>query len=480
MVDVRSSVVWTIAETVATLLASLSMLLVVARIIGPKEFGLASIVFFVGSLAESIISLSFTEPLIQKQNLTSRMTNTAFTLMVIGSFAVYALLIISAPAIGLIYDEPMITKLIAIQGLTCLCLGVRGVPEAILARSMQFRALAMRGIAAKTIGALAAIASAFAGAGAWSVILGNLMYSVTAAAFVWIVKTQSFRMMIDKKDAQEIYMFGRYSFADAILTTASARIYGLLIAYFYDVRTFGEISVAFRFNDTIVSILAQTVNRIALPIMSGVSGDYNIVLINWQIGTRIMMLIAIPTMLGMAAVGPDLIEAMLGASWKGASPALTAVSIYSAFNLSAVLVSPALKSIGKPSKLLAIHAYSISFLIISTLISSLWGVYATLMAYGMLGFVYCLGAMLVLQSALKLNPLREIGFSCAKIWILATVMGLSINYTRIRLDNMFLPYRLFLLVVGGVTIYAILTATINRGALADLLRKRKNGSGKIL
>ena len=67
--NVRSSVAWAGAEGVVNVLAALCTTLVVARIIGPTEFGLAAIAYLLGTLAEIIVFTPFVDPLIQRRRL---------------------------------------------------------------------------------------------------------------------------------------------------------------------------------------------------------------------------------------------------------------------------------------------------------------------------------------------------------------------------------------------------------------------------
>lgn len=175
--NLRSSFVWAGAESVVNILAALSTTLLIGRIIGPTEFGLAAVAYLFGSLAEVVVATSFVDPLIQRRRLDMSVVDTAFTAMVAVGAAMYLLILISAPLMARLYDMPELVGLLAVQGTTCVFLGVRGAPEAMLSRKLRFKALSIRSIVAKLASALVSLGPALLGMGAWSIILGNAAFA---------------------------------------------------------------------------------------------------------------------------------------------------------------------------------------------------------------------------------------------------------------------------------------------------------------
>ena len=124
--DLKSSVLWVLVENVVTLLAAVLSTIFTAHIIGPEAFGVASIAFFVGSLAETLVNTPFAEALIQRSRLDVAVIDTAHTAMVFAGGVTFLLLCGLAPVIAWTYARPQLTALIMVQGCTCILLGLRG------------------------------------------------------------------------------------------------------------------------------------------------------------------------------------------------------------------------------------------------------------------------------------------------------------------------------------------------------------------
>jgi PST family polysaccharide transporter len=92
----------------------------------------------------------------------------------------------SAPLISLALSEPRLTSLVQVASLQFLFLAFGSVQQALAMRALNFKRLAWVDFTAATITALATLALALAGAGVWSLVLGNLVGTVArSASLMW-------------------------------------------------------------------------------------------------------------------------------------------------------------------------------------------------------------------------------------------------------------------------------------------------------
>src|SRR5690606_34224745 len=102
------------------------------------------------------------------------------------------------------------------HSLTCLFAGVRGVPEALLTRKLRFKALSVRSIIAKVLGAAVTIVLAFQGAGAWAIILGSIAYSAASTCLVLLSLRRRPKYRFAIYETVDVLRFGMFSLADAL------------------------------------------------------------------------------------------------------------------------------------------------------------------------------------------------------------------------------------------------------------------------
>jgi PST family polysaccharide transporter len=394
-------------ESFVTILAAMCTTLVVARIIGPAEFGLAAVAYLIGSLAEVIVTTPFVDPLIQRRRLDNAMINAGFTAMLAAGVGLYLIILASAPLVATLYQQPALVGLLAAQGTTCVFLGLRGVPEALLARKLRFNLISIRGIIAKIAGAAVSLATALAGMGAWSIILGNVAAAACSAVLIlWIVKRMP-RLAYHPAQVRCLFSFGLFSLLDAVMWTAISRIFSFFVGYFYGVRVLGEFNIAFRINDTVCGLIGSATTRLAFPMLSRISGDQRRLEQDFLNGSRLVWVIVAPIFLGLAFISSEIVDLTLGAEWQIASASLVAVSLFSLLNFSRLLGHPLVKAAGRPALLMGPNIAGLAYIFLGCLAFRQAGFHALLGLWVSFGIVFVVCSIRMVHRAIGTDWLTQ-------------------------------------------------------------------------
>lgn len=474
--DLRVSFAWAGAESFVNILAALSMTLLVGRIIGPVEFGLAAIAYLFGSLAEVVVITPFADPLIQRRRFDVAVVDAAFSAMVAVGAGVYLLILIAAPLLARLYDKPMLTALLAVQGTTCLFAGLRGCPEAILARKLRFRALSIRNIVAKTAGAAMSVTAALLGMGAWSIILGNVAFAASATVMIWAIMPRRPRLVYHPGHVSALFAFGRFSLLDALLWTATPRLFSFSVGYFQGIRVLGELNIAFRINDTVCALILAVTTRIALPMFSRVAEDIGRLEQAFLQGTRMVNLIVAPAFLGVAFASPEIVDLALGAEWHLAWSALTAACLFSLFNFARVLAHSTVKAVARPALLIGPNVVGLIYIGAGSYLLRRFGFDAQLALWVSFGIVFVLCSLRMIRKAIgtdwltQLKPLRSAALP--SLGMCAVLYGvIALHPAASDLGMLLLKVTL-----GGLS-YALLLVALQRPLLLQMLGRPARAGG---
>ncbi len=254
--DLKAGFSWGAAEGAVTILASLLSVVVVARIVGPHAFGLASLTFLIVSFAELLVFVPFVDALIQRRRVTGAVLDSAFTAMLVAGLAVFAGVCALGPVLARLLDAPELPWLLVVQASTCLLVALRGAGEAHLARGLFFKALAVRNILAKAASAGVAVALALAGAGAWSLVIGNVAYGLAATLAVLATLRRRPRWRLDLAQVRSLLGAGAFHLADALLSMGAPRLFGVLVGLLHGVGAAGQAAFAFRIVDTVAGLVS--------------------------------------------------------------------------------------------------------------------------------------------------------------------------------------------------------------------------------
>ncbi|HTI83738.1 MAG TPA: oligosaccharide flippase family protein [Acetobacteraceae bacterium] len=473
---VRSSVAWATLEGFVNILAAICMTLVVGRIIGPTEFGIAAIAWLVGTFAEIFVTTPFVDPLIQRRGLNKSAVNAAFTAMLAVGVLVYLILLGSAGFLARLYDKSGLVALLAVQGTTCLFAGMRGVPEAIMSRKLRFNQLAVRNIVAKIASAVVSLIAAMLGMGAWSVILGNVAYAFGTTAIVLSMTKRMPRFAFHMEHLARLSSFGIFVLLEALLWGATPRLFSFFVGYFQGLQALGQLSIAFRMNDTVFSLIYVVANRLALPMLSRVAESTRRVEQTYVQGTKMVGLIVAPLFLGLALISRELADVVLGPNWPLAAPSLMAVSLFSLLNSTRLVAQPTVKAVGRPSLLIGPDVIGLIYIAAGSFILRNAGFDAALSVWISFGIIFVICSLRMVQNAIgtgwltQLAPLAPAFFP--SLGMCGVLLGLDMLHLGLPLLVM-----LVLKIALGASTYLLLLVVLERPLLIQLLSRSKPAAG---
>jgi len=464
----RSAMPWIVADSVVSLGAAIILALLVARLIGPIAFGIAGTAFLLGGLAETFVALPFSEALIQRRRLDTRISDAAFVGMAVTGILAFLTLCALAVPVARVFAVPELAALIAAQATTCVFLAARGVPEALLARKLRFKALAIRNIAAKFLSAIAALACAAWGGGAWSIVIANIVFAATSTAMVLAMVARRPRFRPDGPAVWSLLHFGVFSLLDGLLWTATPRLFALMVGHSQGIRALGFLAVGFRINDAIGALVAAVTARIALPIFARTAEQPGQLAHAFNQGSKLTVMISAPIFVGLAMVSHEAITILLGPDWAPAATALIAVSLSSLLNFARLLAPPAIKAVGRPALLVWQHLIGLVYVAGATALVAHRGFDAQLLVWTSFGIVYFVVSVVLMYRASGMPWLDQMT-PLVRPALATAGMAVALWAADRALGGFSANVALFLKIVVGVLTYGVLLAVLERRFLSRIV-----------
>ena len=108
--SIVSGIGWKFLERISSLVVTLVVQIVLARLLNPADFGLAAMVMVFVSLSTIFVTGGLSNSLIQKTNADELDFSTLFWLNILVSVLIYALLFLFAPFVEAFYGYPQIGR----------------------------------------------------------------------------------------------------------------------------------------------------------------------------------------------------------------------------------------------------------------------------------------------------------------------------------------------------------------------------------
>jgi O-antigen/teichoic acid export membrane protein len=312
---------WAFVESLVSAAASLGTVLVLARFVGPAEFGLAAIAVAVTALVQPLLLGGMPDALVRSPSAHRRFTDALFW-ATLGIGAVAALLVAAVGlGVGLAFDSRRLGALIAVQGLTLVAIGAAAAPTGLLLRKLRTRALVNRTLASKLAGLAVAASAAIAGLGAWAVILGNVAAQGVAAAQLLLTMRRP-RLRLADPALVPALRLGLLSGTQQTLGALSSR--GFILAYgaVYGAYAVGLFNFALRLVEEAGGLVLQTLRRVTVTAFAAARRQGLDLEPLFMRGTNSIAWVTAPLFLLGAAVAPDAVPLLFGPQWQGAVPIL--------------------------------------------------------------------------------------------------------------------------------------------------------------
>ncbi|WP_230280143.1 lipopolysaccharide biosynthesis protein [Croceicoccus sp. Ery15] len=312
---------WSALDLIVRSIGQLTFSIVMARLLGPDQFGIIAIATFFATLCCAFTQGGITTALIQNPR-TDRADESALYWL---NLALAILLAIALAALGgpisLFFRQPVLSMLIPAIALVIIITALGSVPIAILSRKLDYRAIFFSGTIATVSSGLLGSALAVWGAGAWSLAAMLLANACISTVISWVQANwlPSFRLAGAKPGPllRSALWIGGAGALEAFYARGSAPLLGK----FFDVRTVGLFDRGLSMQTLVNSVLSGLVGRISLPVLSGIEDARDMKKATAS-ALSLMTLFAFPAMTGLIITAPQVIEVAFGQEWMGAAPVL--------------------------------------------------------------------------------------------------------------------------------------------------------------
>ncbi|SEH32667.1 oligosaccharide flippase family protein [Magnetospirillum fulvum] len=175
---------WSLIEKGGQQGVSFIVFMVVARLVGPAEYGLANVCFVVFTIANLTI-LTIVDGIVNLQIDDDDRLSTLFWTVVGMGFVFSAACYFGAAPLAAALEEPRLVQLLQEFAVVPILLATSSVPNMILMKNLDFRIFALRSLAASLIGGAVGIALALKGGGAHALIAQQVVLFVVVNLVVW-------------------------------------------------------------------------------------------------------------------------------------------------------------------------------------------------------------------------------------------------------------------------------------------------------
>jgi PST family polysaccharide transporter len=419
--DIAKGAVWRVVEVIGAELFAFAAFIISARLLLPAEVGIVAQAALFIMTAQLILHQGLGEALIQSDDTDSEHFSSAFWLnLAIGATAALVLVAISG-LVGWLLGEPNLPPVLRALAPTLILFAASGIYQAKLRRSLQLRGFAFASVSASLSGGLVAVTLAWHGYGVWSLVAQQWTYAamsliVFAASSGWLPSPT-----LKWHHARKLGRFGGLATISAFLQFAMRRLDLLIIGIFLPSAQAGFFSVANRLMLSAGMLTYYSIQQIGLPVLSRLAHDREAHLEAISRTLRLVSILCLPTLVGMALVADILIPLALGEKWLGSVVPFQILSSFGIFFALSLISGQILLSAGHPGQFVRLSLVNVVMFLGAVTLAAPYGLVPAALAGGIANMLAVPIYGLALRRILGLD-LRRCALDQWPIWIATGMM----------------------------------------------------------
>lgn len=303
----------------ATLILRLGSLMVLARQLGPIDFGLVGMVTaFTGALSW-FRDFGLSSAAVQRSSVTEEQLSTLFWINIAVGVLLAIVALVMAPGIAKFYHEPRLLGITAVLavGFVFNSAGVQHFAR--LQREMRFTALALINIVSLVVGIAIAILGAEAGFGYWAVVLMNVTPPAVATAGFWLATGWVPGMPRRGSGIRSMIHFGGSLTLTGILVYLGYNAEKVMIGRFWGADAIGVYGRAYQIINIPTDNLNSAVGEVAFAALSRLQDDHLRRRSYFLKGFSLVLGLSLPITIACLLFADDLVFVILGPRWESAA-----------------------------------------------------------------------------------------------------------------------------------------------------------------
>lgn len=329
-VKIISNFIWRFSERVGAQVVGLLVSFILARLLEPTVYGTIALVNVFLAILQVFVDSGLGTALIQKKDADQLDFSSVFYFNILMSIVIYIVLFFVAPLIATFYENPEMTSIIRVVSVIVLISGVRGVQQAYVSRTGEFKKFFFSTLIATILSAVIGIYMAYNSFGVWALVVQSISNTAIGTIVLWITVKWRPTLQFSFKRLKGLLGYGWKILCSSLIISIYGNLRQLVIGKIYDTSDLAYYNKGNEIPNRIVPNIEASLVSVLLPAVSQQQDDLSSVKKTTAKAVKVMAFAMWPMMIGVVACATNLIELLLTDKWLPSVPYLQVFCIEAA------------------------------------------------------------------------------------------------------------------------------------------------------
>lgn len=273
---VVSGMVWTTLSTVVRSIVSLLQVSILTSYLAKADFGLVAICTLFIGFSQIFLDLGISVGILHKQNITKDQYSSLFWLNIISGTLITSILCCLAPIVSKSYDDPELTKILALLSMTVLFAAIGTQHRTVQQKQMRFEYISVIEIAASLLTIVLAVILVKSGYGIYSLVYStmfNALFQNIVYLFLGLYKDRNISFHFCFDDTLPFLRIGVFSVGSEIMNYFSREFDVIIISATLGKETLGMYSLCKKLILAVYGAINPILTKVLTPMLAKMQDD---------------------------------------------------------------------------------------------------------------------------------------------------------------------------------------------------------------
>ncbi len=342
-----SGVSWLLSGTSIQAVLQIIVLIVLARILTPEDFGIITAAQIIINLSLIFAQLGVGPALIQRKNIASRTIRTGNTISLVFGFSLFVLTFLLSGYLERFFDISGLSLVIKFLSISFIIQSVSVIYESLLYRKFRYNIIAISEVISYLVGyGLLSITFAYLGFGYMSLVYGILAKHLIKTLILFAKSEKKYGLSYSNKEAREILIFGGGMTLSKIYNYFALQADNVIIGRYLNAEILGMYSKAYQLISMPANLIGGALDKALFPIFSAIQDDLNKVVSYYYSILSLICTLLLPVSVVLFFNSENVILLILGEQWIEIAPVFGILVIALFFRTAYKISVSTLRSIG--------------------------------------------------------------------------------------------------------------------------------------
>lgn len=323
--SIAKGAVWMVALRFCVKGISIVSIMILARLLSPADFGLMALATSIFMMVELVRAFGFSTALIQKQDAGRAHYDTAWTMQIIFALLSSSLLLAVSGIAADYYDDNRLIAILQVLAVIIVINGFNNIGVVEFRKQMTFNREFKYQLLIKLSGFFVTIPLAWYLQSYWALLMGMLSGKIVSLILSYVM--QNYRPKITLVEWRSLLGFSSWLLFNNILFFINNYSHNFVLGKLSGANVLGIYSISNEVATMTTNEMVAPINAAAYPGYAKIAHDKEKLKQSYLKVLSSIILIAIPSALGITAIAPIFVPVLLGDKWLEAIPVIQLIAI---------------------------------------------------------------------------------------------------------------------------------------------------------